>query len=143
MHTYINGSFFLWKSDCLGSAVLLCLVVCLTLLASFFLPSAYTQTHRAVPRIVPFTCRQCPGYMGTRLHPPHAPPPPFTCTLSTNHVLCMCCLQPMPDRRLDTDIRVPPQKCEVFFQKFFLYVLCRCVYVQVHVYTLYVCFNER
>ena len=27
------------KSDCLGSAVLLCLVVCLTLLASFFLPS--------------------------------------------------------------------------------------------------------
>ena len=30
----------LWKSDCLGCAVLLCLVVCLTLLASFFLPSA-------------------------------------------------------------------------------------------------------
>ena len=28
---------FLWKSDCLGCAVLLCLVVCLTLLASFFL----------------------------------------------------------------------------------------------------------
>ena len=27
------------KSDCLGCAVLLCLVVCLTLLASFFLPS--------------------------------------------------------------------------------------------------------
>ena len=30
---------FLRKSDCLGCAVLLCLVVCLTLLASFFLPS--------------------------------------------------------------------------------------------------------
>ena len=29
----------LWKSDCLGCAVLLCRVVCLTLLASFFLPS--------------------------------------------------------------------------------------------------------
>ena len=28
----------LWKSDCLGCAVLLCLVVCLTLLVSFFLP---------------------------------------------------------------------------------------------------------
>ena len=28
---------FLRKSDCLGCAVLLCLVVCLTLLASFFL----------------------------------------------------------------------------------------------------------
>ena len=27
------------KSDCLGCAVLLCLIVCLTLLASFFLPS--------------------------------------------------------------------------------------------------------
>ena len=40
MHTYIHGSFFLWKSDCLGCAVLLCFVVCLTLLASFFLPSA-------------------------------------------------------------------------------------------------------
>ena len=31
---------FLMKSDCLGCAVLLCLVVCLTLLASFFLSSA-------------------------------------------------------------------------------------------------------
>ena len=30
---------FLRKSNCLGCAVLLCLVVCLTLLASFFLPS--------------------------------------------------------------------------------------------------------
>ena len=30
---------FLRKSDCLGCAVLLCLIVCLTLLASFFLPS--------------------------------------------------------------------------------------------------------
>ena len=27
------------KSDCLGCAVLLCVVVCLTLLVSFFLPS--------------------------------------------------------------------------------------------------------
>ena len=26
-----------WKSDCIGCVVLLCLVVCLTLLASFFL----------------------------------------------------------------------------------------------------------
>ena len=31
---------FLRKSDCLGCAVLLCLVVCMTLLASFFLPSS-------------------------------------------------------------------------------------------------------
>ena len=36
---------FLRKSDCLGYAVLLCLVVCLTLLASFFLPSHLSLTH--------------------------------------------------------------------------------------------------
>ena len=44
---------FLWKSDCLGCAVLLSFVVCLTLLASFFLPSAslqhvYTCSHYIV-----------------------------------------------------------------------------------------------
>ena len=33
------------KSDCLGCAVLLCLVVCLTLLASFFLPSHISLKH--------------------------------------------------------------------------------------------------
>ena len=33
------------KSDCLGCAVLLCLVVCLTLLASFFLPSHLSLKH--------------------------------------------------------------------------------------------------
>ena len=36
---------FLRKSDCLGHAVLLCLVVCLTLLASFFLPSHLSLKH--------------------------------------------------------------------------------------------------
>ena len=36
---------FLRKSDCLGCAVLLCLVVCLTLLASFFLPSHLPLKH--------------------------------------------------------------------------------------------------
>ena len=35
---------FLRKSDCLGCAVLLCLV-CLTLLASFFLPSHLSLKH--------------------------------------------------------------------------------------------------
>ena len=30
-----RGSIFFWKSDCLGCAVLLCLVVCITLLAVF------------------------------------------------------------------------------------------------------------
>ena len=36
---------FLRKSDCLGCTVLLCLVVCLTLLASFFLPSHLSLKH--------------------------------------------------------------------------------------------------
>ena len=36
---------FLRKSDYLGCAVLLCLVVCLTLLASFFLPSHLSLKH--------------------------------------------------------------------------------------------------
>ena len=36
---------FLRKSNCLGCAVLLCLVVCLTLLASFFLPSHLSLKH--------------------------------------------------------------------------------------------------
>ena len=37
---------FLRKSDCLGCAVLLCLVVCITLLASFFLPSFLLHLSR-------------------------------------------------------------------------------------------------
>ena len=36
---YMRQPIFLKKSDCLGCAVLLCVVVCLTVLASFFLPS--------------------------------------------------------------------------------------------------------
>ena len=36
---------FLWKSDCLVCAVLLCLVVCTTLLASFFLPSHLSNMY--------------------------------------------------------------------------------------------------
>ena len=38
-------TIFVWKSDCLGCPVLLCLVVCLTLLTSFFLPSHLSLTH--------------------------------------------------------------------------------------------------
>ena len=33
------AQFSLWKSDCLGCAMLLCLVVCLTMLPSSFCPS--------------------------------------------------------------------------------------------------------
>ena len=52
----IRGSSFLKKSDCLGCAVLLCLVVCLTLLASFFLPSSsliniYFPSQGTIPEL--------------------------------------------------------------------------------------------
>ena len=40
VNTRTRQLIFLRKSDCFGCAVLLCLVVCLTLLASFFLPSS-------------------------------------------------------------------------------------------------------
>ena len=41
---YTRQLIFLRKSDCLGCAVLLCLVVCVTLLASSFLPSHLSLT---------------------------------------------------------------------------------------------------
>ena len=36
---HVIRKVYIRESDCLGWAVLLCLVVCLTMLASFFLPS--------------------------------------------------------------------------------------------------------
>ena len=64
-HIHIHVPHHMY-SDCLGCAVLLCLVVCLTLLASFFLPShlslkhvLYTHTCSALvnfPSISPTQC---------------------------------------------------------------------------------------
>lgn len=49
-------------------------------------------------------------------------PPNFVCALfSQNHVLCQCCLQPMPDRRalyMNGDGTVPPQQCAVCYRSF-------------------------
>ena len=45
LESHLKQLIFLRKSDCLGCAVLLCLVVCLTLLASFFLPSHLSLKH--------------------------------------------------------------------------------------------------
>ncbi len=79
----------------------------------YFLTSlvVFSLTLSATP--APFTlCRQCPSYTPpTHTTPSHPTPPPFTCTTTTNHVLCLCCLQPMPDRRNDSDMSIPPQKC--------------------------------
>ena len=62
-------TFFLRKSDCLGCAVLLCLVVCLTLLASFFLPSHLSLKHIHVHYVCVCVCVcMCVfGYMETWL----------------------------------------------------------------------------
>ena len=49
-----------WKSDCLGCAVLLCFVACLTLLASSFLPSASLinmySTCTLIKSVTKYTC---------------------------------------------------------------------------------------
>ena len=45
IESHLRQLIFLRKSDCLGCAMLLCLVVCLTLLASFFLPSLISHLN--------------------------------------------------------------------------------------------------
>ena len=42
---HIHFHVHVQKSDCLGCAVLLCLVVCFTLLSSSFLPSHHSLKH--------------------------------------------------------------------------------------------------
>lgn len=41
-------------------------------------------------------------------------PPPYQCPANQNHVLCQCCLQIFPDRRIErnTNPDLPPQQCE-------------------------------
>ena len=58
LYVYVQ-LIFLWKSDCLGCFVLLCLVVCLTLLASFFLPSSLINMCICV--CIAFSC-MCLGF---------------------------------------------------------------------------------
>ena len=49
---HVRSSFFHGESDCLGCVVLLCLVVCMTLLASFFL--LYLSLTRDEPQLADF-----------------------------------------------------------------------------------------
>ena len=46
-NVHVDGPRQLRKRDCLGCTVLLCLAICLTLLASYFIPSHVikTRTH--------------------------------------------------------------------------------------------------
>ena len=40
--------------------------------------------------------------------------PSYTCTVGQTHILCMCCLQPLPDRRKDakSDPDFPKLECK-------------------------------
>ena len=40
--------------------------------------------------------------------------PSYTCTVGQTHILCMCCLQPLPDRRTDakSDPDFPKLECK-------------------------------
>ncbi|GAA6090262.1 E3 ubiquitin-protein ligase CHFR [Tachysurus ichikawai] len=78
-------------------------------------------------------CRQCPGYKvnvtiapwghyPTSLLNPDAPSTSsdirtdtqkFTCPSPSSHLICTCCLQPMPDRRAEhVGTNSSPQHCE-------------------------------
>ena len=52
----VRQLILLRKSDCLGCAVLLCLVVCLTLLASFFLPSLISHENMYTYMLLCLVC---------------------------------------------------------------------------------------
>ena len=64
---------FLRKSDCLWCAVLLCFVICLTLLASFFLPSHLSLKHVQCTLYVSNNLKGWGGGVDGALPPP--PPP--------------------------------------------------------------------
>ncbi|XP_005106562.1 E3 ubiquitin-protein ligase CHFR [Aplysia californica] len=46
--------------------------------------------------------------------------PAFTCALNQNHVLCLCCMLPMPDRRAEylRGADLPPQQCTICYRSF-------------------------
>ncbi|GFN96604.1 E3 ubiquitin-protein ligase chfr-like [Plakobranchus ocellatus] len=98
----------------------------------------YFAAHRGRPAARP-VCRQCPDYnpatdptafIAAAQAGPSADPdakrfpiaPLFLCKQRADHVLCLCCLQPMPDRRKEFNFRpdcsVPPQQCSLCYRSF-------------------------
>ncbi|CAF1324115.1 unnamed protein product [Rotaria sordida] len=59
---------------------------------------------------VRFVCRQCPPQIAVT-----ADPTDFQCPGNQNHILCQCCIQPMPDRRDEPDIHQHCEICKQFF----------------------------
>lgn len=87
-------------------------------------------------RPVPTNCRLCPGYISPTILTPMAStseasttsvtPPDYTCTPDQIHILCHCCLQPMPYRWPDAmTASIPAQKCSIC-QKSFCHMLWGC-----------------
>jgi E3 ubiquitin-protein ligase CHFR len=94
----------------------------------------------AVRASPPMKCRQCPGYsspltafsstsLGTTASSVASDhvmvtPPPYTCPIPAVHILCHCCMQPMPNHLSDTTM--PKQKCAICRQAYcHLYWGCR------------------
>ncbi|XP_063448138.1 E3 ubiquitin-protein ligase CHFR-like [Mytilus trossulus] len=47
--------------------------------------------------------------------------PPYNCLPVQNHVLCQCCLQPMPDRRaeaINPANNIPPLQCQICYRNY-------------------------
>ncbi|XP_067686122.1 E3 ubiquitin-protein ligase CHFR-like [Haliotis asinina] len=47
-------------------------------------------------------------------------PPQFTCAVNQNHILCACCMQPMPDRRAERvhNPAIPGQQCSICYRAY-------------------------
>ncbi|XP_076340125.1 E3 ubiquitin-protein ligase CHFR-like [Tachypleus tridentatus] len=55
-------------------------------------------------------------------------PPMYVCQPNQTHVLCRCCMEPMPDRRVESQSNpsIPPQQCSICFRPFcHMYWVCR------------------
>ena len=76
-------------------------------------------SHLLIRPPPPVACRQCPGHItqpapsSSSSSSSSSSAPSFTCPPSGNHILCQCCLQCMPDRRSETDLAIPTQKCSL------------------------------
>lgn len=104
-----------------------------------FMPSSFGGLFgfSSLIRSVPTNCRLCPGYISPTTLTAMAStasegastsvtPPDYTCTPDQIHILCQCCLQPMPHRWPDSmTASIPAQKCSVC-QKAFCHLLWGC-----------------
>ena len=89
---------------------LFCSLLCLHLLCHLLTLFLLCACSPAAPASL---CRQCPGAMATTFPTSSSSvtPPPYTCPPYGSHIVCQCCMEPMPIRGSD-ESGVPPQHCE-------------------------------